>query len=158
PHDERAVAAGIPRRHDRVEGGIVRIVVVSDVSPVRLLGGAERVLWEQTSRLSARKHVVRVISRTPEGGGPGDMVHGGVAVHHFPVDRRSLTAFVRTSVLGARRAVESVAAAHGADVLHFHQPIGAFGVLTSPLGRRLPSLYTFHSPAPLEYRSRRGMS
>src|SRR5262249_27750007 len=48
--------------------------------------------------------------------------------------------------------------AHGADVLHFHQPIGAFGVLTSPLGRRLPSLYTFHSPAPLEYRSRRGMS
>src|SRR5213078_4550928 len=33
-----------------------------------------------------------------------------------------------------------------------------FGVLTSTLGRRLPSLYTFHSPAPLEYRSRTGMS
>jgi len=141
-----------------VEGGNVKIVVVSDVSPVRLLGGGERVLWEQTSRLSARKHVVRVVSRTPEGGVPGDMMHGGVAVHHFPVARRSLTAFVRTSVVGARRAVESAVAAHGADVLHFHQPIGAFGVLTSPLGRRLPSLYTFHSPAPLEYRSRRGMS
>jgi glycosyltransferase involved in cell wall biosynthesis len=136
----------------------VKIVVVSDVSPVRLLGGGERVLWEQTSRLSARDHVVRVVSRTPEGGASGDLVHGGVAVHHFPVDRRSLTAFIRTSVFGARRAVESAVAVHGADVLHFHQPIGAFGVLTSPLGRRLPSLYTFHSPAPLEYRSRRGMS
>jgi len=136
----------------------VKIVVVSDVSPVQLLGGGERVLWEQTSRLSARKHVVKVVSRTPDGGVPGDLVHGGVAVHHFPVDRRSLAAFIRTSVLGARRAVESEIVAHGADVLHFHQPIGAFGVLTSTLGRRLPSLYTFHSPAPLEYRSRTGMS
>ena len=136
----------------------MKIVVVSDVSPVRLLGGGERVLWEQTSRLSARKHAVRVVSRTPEGSAPGELVHGGVAVHHFPVDRRSLTVFVRTSVFGARRAVEATVAAHGADVLHFHQPIGAFGVLTSPLGRRLPSLYTFHSPAPLEYWSRRGMS
>ncbi len=136
----------------------MRIVVVSDVSPVTLLGGGERVLWEQASRLSARDHVVRVVSRTPEGGLPGDLVHGGVAVHHFPVDRRSLAGFIRTSVLGARRAVESAVATHGADVLHFHQPVGAFGVLTSALGRRLPSLYTFHSPAPLEYRSRRGMS
>ena len=136
----------------------MKIVVVSDVSPVQLLGGGERVLWEQTSRLCARKHVVKVVSRTPDGGVPGDLVHDGVAVHHFPVDRRSLAAFIRTSVLGARRAVESEIAAHGADVLHFHQPIGAFGVLTSTLGRRLPSLYTFHSPAPLEYRSRTGMS
>ncbi len=136
----------------------MKIVVVSDVSPVQLLGGGERVLWEQTSRLCARKHVVKVVSRTPDGGVPGDLVHGGVAVHHFPVDRRSLAAFIRTSVLGARRAVESEIAAHGADVLHFHQPIGAFGVLTSTRGRRLPSLYTFHSPAPLEYRSRTGMS
>ncbi len=68
----------------------MKIVVVSDVSPVQLLGGGERVLWEQTSRLSARKHVVKVVSRTPDGGVPGDLVHGGVAVHHFPVDRRSL--------------------------------------------------------------------
>ena len=45
----------------------MKIVVVSDVSPVRLLGGGERVLWEQTSRLSARKHVVKVVSRTPDG-------------------------------------------------------------------------------------------
>ena len=136
----------------------MKIIVVSDVSPVRLLGGGERVLWEQVSRLSARDHEVRVVSRTPDGGVPGDLVHGGVAVHHFPVDRRSLAGFLRTSVLGARRAVEAVVATHGADVLHFHQPVGAFGVLTSALGRRLPSLYTFHSPAPLEYRSRTGMS
>ena len=85
----------------------MKIVVVSDVSPVQLLGGGERVLWEQTSRLCARKHVVKVVSRTPDGGVPGDLVHDGVAVHHFPVDRRSLAAFIRTSVLGARRAVES---------------------------------------------------
>ena len=37
----------------------MKIVVVSDVSPVQLLGGGERVLWEQKSRLSARKHVVK---------------------------------------------------------------------------------------------------
>jgi len=135
----------------------MKVLVVSDVSPLVVQGGGERALWEMTSRLAARGHEVRVVSRA-ENGASGTTVHRGVPVRHFPVDRRGLPAFVRAAMAGARRAVAEEIAAHGADVLHFHQPLAALGALTSAAGRRIPSLYTFHSPAPLEYRVRRGTS
>ena len=134
----------------------MRILIVSDVSPIVVLGGAERVVWEQASRLAAAGHQVRVVSRAPENVGPGVVVHGDVPVRHFVVDRRTLRSLLRTSILEARRAVAEEVEAHGAEVLHFHQPLAAFGTLTSPVGRLLPSLYTFHSPAPLEYLTRLG--
>jgi glycosyltransferase involved in cell wall biosynthesis/SAM-dependent methyltransferase len=135
----------------------VRILVVADVSPLFLVGGGERVLWELAARLGRRGHRVRILSRGPAGAPPA-VIHHGVPLRHFPVDRRSLVAFVRSSITAARRAVEEELAAHGADVLHLHQPLSALGALGAPGGRRLPSLYTFHSPAPLEYRLRRGSS
>jgi glycosyltransferase involved in cell wall biosynthesis/SAM-dependent methyltransferase len=45
-----------------------------------------------------------------------------------------------------------------ADVLHVHQPLAGYGALASRSGARPPSLYSFYSPAPLEYRSRQGMT
>ncbi len=133
------------------------VVAIADLSPVVVHGGGERVLWEQVSRLAARGHRVRVVSRAPDESGTAMIVHRGVPIRHFPVNRRSLARFIRASVLEARRAVMEEVASHGADVLHCHQPLAALGALRSPAGR-LPSLYTFHSPAPLEYRSRQGMS
>jgi asparagine synthase (glutamine-hydrolysing) len=135
----------------------LRVLAVADVSPLVVLGGGVRVLWEQASRLAARGHQVRVVSRMPPGGAATATTHHGVPVRHFPADRRSLARFIRGSVLQARRAVIEEVNAHGADVLHCHQPLAALGALRSPPGRRLPSLYTFHSPAPLEYRLRQGM-
>jgi len=136
----------------------VRILVVADVSPVVVRGGGERVLWEQATRLHRAGHRVRIVSRTPEGERDGALVHGGIAVRHFPVARGSLLAFVRTSIAEARRAVADELETHGADVLHLHQPLSALGALTSRPGQRLPCLYTFLSPAPLEFLSRRGTS
>ncbi len=43
-------------------------------------------------------------------------------------------------------------------MLHVHQPLAGYGALASRAGARLPSLYSFYSPAPLEYRSRHGMT
>jgi glycosyltransferase involved in cell wall biosynthesis/SAM-dependent methyltransferase len=136
----------------------VRILVVADVSPVTVLGGAERMLWEQVSRLAARGHEVRVVSRAPDGGPEGAVVHQGIAVRHFRADRAPFARFLATAILGARRAVAEETAARSFDALHVHQPLSALGALTTPAGRRLPSLYTFHSPAPLEYRLRQRMS
>lgn len=39
------------------------------------------------------------------------------------------------------------------DVIHGHAPVTAFSVLTHPAARRLPKLFTFHGPLPLEKRS-----
>jgi glycosyltransferase involved in cell wall biosynthesis/SAM-dependent methyltransferase len=134
----------------------LRVVVVADVSPAAVLGGSERVVWEQSRRLAARGHHVRVVSRAPDGSGPPPLSREGVGFRHFTVGRRSAAAFIHGSVLGARRAVRDEVNGYGADVLHFNQPLSAFGALTSRALGRLPSLYTFHSPAPLEYLGRQG--
>lgn len=135
----------------------MKVLVVADVSPLRVLGGGERVLGELARGLAGRGHDVRIVSRAPEGE-PERTLHEGVPVRQFPVDRRSLLRFIGSSIVQARRTVGEEIERHGADVLHLHQPLSALGALTSPAGRRLPSLYTFHSPAPIEYRSRQGTS
>jgi glycosyltransferase involved in cell wall biosynthesis/SAM-dependent methyltransferase len=137
----------------------LRVLMVSDVSPSYPAGGGERMLWEQARRLAARGHDVRVVSRADPGDdAPRPSVREGVGIRPFPVDRRSIARFVRSSILGARRATAAELARHGADVLHLHQPLAGYGALVSRAGRGLPSLYSFYSPAPLEYRSRRGMT
>lgn len=136
----------------------MRVLVVSDVSPVVVLGGGERALWENASGLAGRGHDVRIVSRAPTGQPAATLVHRGVPVRHFAIDRRALASFVRTSIVASRRAVMAEAAGWDVDVLHVHQPLAALGALTSSVGRRRPSVYTFHSPAPLEYRLRRGMT
>jgi glycosyltransferase involved in cell wall biosynthesis/SAM-dependent methyltransferase len=135
-----------------------RVLVVADVSPVRPAGGGERMLWEQASRLAARGWRVRVLCRSNADGAVERLERQGVSIEPFPVDRSSPARLTRTSILSARRATSEALAAEGADVLHLHQPLAAYGALLSPAGRRLPSVYSFHSPAPLEYRSRRGMT
>jgi glycosyltransferase involved in cell wall biosynthesis/SAM-dependent methyltransferase len=137
----------------------LRVLMLSDVSPSYPAGGGERMLWEQARRLAARGHDVRVVSRADPGDdAPRPLDREGVGIRPFPVDRRSLARFIRSSILGARRATAVELARHGADVLHLHQPLAGYGALVSRAGRALPSLYSFYSPAPLEYRSRRGMT
>ncbi|MFQ5960748.1 MAG: glycosyltransferase family 4 protein, partial [Candidatus Methylomirabilales bacterium] len=136
----------------------LRVLFVSDVSPLAVRSGAERVLREQASRLAKLGHQVRVLSRSPEGGAREPVESEGVRIHHFPVDRRSLLRFVRDSILGARQAAAQALSDTDADVLQLHQPLSGVGVLSSPAATRIPSLYTFLSPAPLEYRSRRAIN
>jgi len=133
------------------------VLVVTDASPPAIAGGAERVLWEQATRLAARGHHVRVLARAPDGA-RAPRVEAAPAVEHVPVDRRSPLAFFRTAVLGARAAGARLIAARRPDVLHVHQPVAGHAVLRAASARGIPVLYTFLSPAPSEYRSRRGMT
>src|SRR5437016_13164156 len=137
----------------------LRVLMVADVSPSRPLGGGERMLWEQARRLAARGHDVRIVSRAdPDATAPLYFERERVRIHKFLPDQRSITRFIRSSIYGARSAVSEAVAHEPADVLHVHQPLAGYGALASRAGARLPSLYSFYSPAPLEYRSRRGMT
>ena len=115
-------------------------------------------LWEQSSRLVARGHDVRVVCRAQPASDASVTERQGVRIRGFAVDRRTARGFMLSSMLGARRAVALELEKDRADVVHVHQPLAGYGVLTSPAVRGLPRLYSFHSPAPLEYRSRRGMT
>lgn len=127
---------------------------MADVSPAVVRGGGERALWESARRLAARGHAVRVLGRSSEP--PPASRPGEPEVWHFAAERHSAVTFLRAAVLAARRAAEEALARAGADVLHLHQPLSGLGALGARGARGLPSLYTFHSPAPLEYWLRRG--
>ncbi len=132
--------------------------MVSDLSPVVIEGRGGRVLWEQASRLAQRGHRIRILSRSPAEGSPDTVEREGVRIRHFPTDRRSLLRFPFSSILQARRAVDHALAEEGSDVLQLYQPFSGYGALRSDRTKGLPCLYTFLSPAPLEYISRIGMT
>ncbi len=136
----------------------LRILMVSDVSPLVIRGGAERVLWEVASRLAARGHRIRILSRAPADTEPVSVERAGVSITHFPCHRRSPLSLLHSSVFAARRSLGRLLAAEPCDVLHLWQPLSGYGALRPARAYRLPFLYTFLSPAPLEYASRGGMS
>jgi glycosyltransferase involved in cell wall biosynthesis/SAM-dependent methyltransferase len=141
-----------------VAADALRVLMVSDVSPAYPAGGGERMLWEQARHLAARGHAVRLLSRGDAAAATAPVERERVRIRHFPVERASIAGFIKGSILGARRALATELAVEPADVLHVHQPLAGYGALTSRAGARLPSLYSFYSPAPLEYRSRGGMT
>src|SRR5437870_7751178 len=143
---------------DRRVRAKLRVLMVSDVSTSPAEGGGTRMLWEQSSRLVARGHDVRVVCRAQPASDASVTERQGVRIRSFAVDQRTARAFVVSSVLGARRAVALELEKDRADVVHVHQPLAGYGVLTSAAARGLPRLYSFHSPASLEYRARRGMT
>ena len=136
----------------------LRILAVADVSPLAVIGGGERVLWEQMRRLARRGHDLRVLCRTATDTPAPPTVREGVEIVEFASARRSPMGFLQATVLEARRAAARLLAARDADVLNVYQPLSGYGVLASPAGRRRPALYSFLSAAPLEYRSRRRMT
>lgn len=136
----------------------LRILAIADVSPLNVPGGAERTLWEQARRLASRGHDVRVLCRAPGLEPAAPVVREGVRIVEFASVRRSPADFLRSTLAEARRSAARLLAEQDADLINVYQPLSGYGVLASSIGRRLPSLYSFLSPAPLEYRSRQRMT
>ncbi|MGD0267297.1 MAG: glycosyltransferase family 4 protein, partial [Candidatus Methylomirabilota bacterium] len=113
----------------------LRVLMVSDVSPLCILGGAERILWEQASRLAKRGHRVRIVSRRPAEAVAETAEREGVRIRHYPADRRSPLRFLFSSILGARRAVTAALAEEGCDILELYQPSSGYGALRSDRAR-----------------------
>ena len=134
----------------------LRVLTIADVSPLTVEGGGERALWEMARGLARRGHQLTILSRAPAGVASRCAQQEGVRIAEFASSRRWLPGFLASAIREAGRAARPWLAA--ADVLHVHQPLAGYGVLASAAARERPSLYTFHSPAPLEYRSRRRMT
>ncbi|MBI2204642.1 MAG: glycosyltransferase family 4 protein [Candidatus Rokubacteria bacterium] len=132
------------------------VLTVADVLPLPVRGGAERVLWECARGLASRGHRVTVLGRAAPDAREATL--DGVTIRPIPAPRRSALAFIPRAILAARRMARAEIARGAVDVLHLHQPVSGYGVLASDVAARRPSVYTFHSSAPAEYRLRRGMT
>lgn len=117
----------------------MRILLVSDVDPLRVIGGGERLLAGHARGLTARGHDIVICSGTH--GPSGD--HAGVSIVR-----------VGRSVATPRR-ISRVVRRFDPDIVIGYQPASALGALRAARLRRIPTAYVFLSPWPKEYATRR---
>ncbi len=134
----------------------LKILFASDVSAYEVVGGAERVLREQTVRLARRGHQVHVLARESGGRQVRHQTIDGVRISSFPVDSSRTLRIALASIWRPRALFRDLQRRVGFDLLNLHQPFSGLGLLTAPESRGIPVLYTFFSPAFQELRTHRG--
>jgi glycosyltransferase involved in cell wall biosynthesis len=132
----------------------LNILFVSDVSISKVIGGAERVLYEQSTRLAQKGHNVHIITRRlPAHESDHEIIH---SVHEwrYDVDQSSILSFYGSTQLNSRRLFESLHEKNNFECINLHQPFSSLGVVNSPLSIQLKKIYTCHSLSFEEYQSR----
>ena len=132
----------------------LHILLVSDVSIADVIGGAERVLFEQSTRLAQRGHDVHILTRKLSEHTQNQEIVQGVSEWRYDVDKKSAISFINTSRRSARKLFEYLHLRFNFDVLNFHQPFSALGVVQSPNSRKIRKIYICHSLSFEEYLSR----
>jgi glycosyltransferase involved in cell wall biosynthesis len=117
------------------------------------MGGSVRVLYEQTAGLSAKGHDVHLLTRHAQKQN-GYRQLPQIKIWKYATNRSNAAAFMLSSVFHSRRAFERIAQEIEFDIINFHQPISALGVLSSWRSCRIKKVYTCHSLSFEEYASR----
>jgi glycosyltransferase involved in cell wall biosynthesis len=132
----------------------VNLLIVTDVSMHKVIGGAERVLFEQSTRLAARGHRVTLITRRlPDHRADRDTIQGVEEIRCAFEPHGGLRSIGQTW----RQAGRHLARLHEQrpiDCLNIHQPLTAFGLISQATSLGIPRVYTCHSLSAEEYLSR----
>lgn len=132
----------------------MRIVMLAEVSAVRVIGGAERVLQEQALGLARRGHVLCVVARAPEGDARPEAAIGGVPEYRYRASRGSEAAFVLSSFAGSCEGFDRARAGARADAAVIHQSLAGLGALLRRREGATVWAYVCHSLAHEEYVTR----
>ena len=132
----------------------LNILLVADVSIANMIGGAERVLYEESTRLAKKGHTVRVLTRKlPYHESDVEQIDG-VEEHRYSFQEKIFPFFFKSIMSDCRRTFRSLEENLSFDIINFHQPFSAIGVLSVTGSRRVPCVYTCHSLSFEEYISR----
>ena len=119
-----------------------------------MIGGAERVLYEESTRLAKKGHAVRVLTRKlPYHKADVENINE-VEEHRYSFQEKLFPFFFKSIMSDCRRTFRSLEENFSFDIINFHQPFSAIGVLSVTGSRRVPCLYTCHSLSFEEYISR----
>lgn len=132
----------------------MNLLMLAEVSPARVIGGAERAIREQASGLRRLGHTVTVICRKPSDKDPDEVVWDRVVEYRYPVHRGTALTFVTSSILNAARSVARTARRSRIDGILVHQALSGLGPIMlqrNVLGQRV---YVCHSLAHEEYLTR----
>ncbi len=132
----------------------MNVVLFSEVTLERVIGGAERVLRQQALELARLGHRVRVIARAPFESAENELSIGSVTERRYPVARTSEPAFVWSSVQNSLGAFDVTQQPGAVDVGLIHQSLAGLGPIL--FRRRMVGLWVYvcHSLAHEEYLTR----
>lgn len=135
----------------------MKILFVADVSISRIIGGAERVLFEQTTRFAERGLDVHIMTRKlPDHNHDQDTIQN-VHEWRYPINQKNTFSYFKTSRNNGKQLFETLHQKVKFDCINFHQPFSAFGVLKSPLSQKVNKIYTCHSLSFEEFVSRNSL-
>ena len=132
----------------------MNILFVSDVSISKVIGGAERALFEQSTILQKRRYDVHILTRKLPGHKANQEIIQGVREWRYDVDQSNAFSFIISTLLNSKRLFESLHNQYSFDVINFHQPFSAFGVIYSPASKKIKKIYTCLSFSFEEFQSR----
>ena len=119
-----------------------------------MIGGAERVLYEESTRLANKGHAIRILTRKlPYHNADVEQIDG-VEELRYSFQEKLFPFFFKSILSDCRQAFRSLEENFSFDIINFHQPFSAIGVLSSTGSRRVPYVYTCHSLSFEEYMSR----
>lgn len=133
----------------------MNILFVADVSIADIIGGAERALFEQSSRLSQKGHRIHIITRRLPWHDQDHEIIEGIEEWRYDYNPSNPAAFIKSIWFNARWLFELLHQKYHFDCVNFHQPFTASGINYSEISRGLLKIYTCHSLSFEEYLSRR---
>ena len=132
----------------------MNILFVADVSIKKVLGGAEKVLFEQVSRLSERNHEIHVITRRlPYHTSPHEKIKD-VHEWRYEINKKNNFVFIISTILNCQKLYKKISQKISFDLINFHQPFSAFAMNLLRNTRKIKKVYTCHSLAFEEYETR----
>lgn len=135
----------------------MKILLIADVSIAKVIGGAERVLFEQSYRMALRGHDVHILTRRLTHHKSSHAVIRGVNEWRYEADiRDNPVSFLMKTYQNSRKLFESLHRDIAFDFINIYQPFSALGVIYSPLGKGIRKIYTCFSFSFEEFLSRTG--
>lgn len=132
----------------------MNILFVSDVSLSKSTSGAERVLFEQSTRLKKGGHNVHILTRKLSEHKLDHEIIQGVNEWRYKVDQKSISSFSKSIFFDCKKLFEFLQDRFSFDIINFHQPFSAFGVIRSSASQKIKKIYTCHSLSFEEFQSR----
>jgi glycosyltransferase involved in cell wall biosynthesis len=132
----------------------LKILTVADVSIEHIIGGAERVLYEQSRRLVQKGHAVHILTRKLANHAEFRKIIQGVCESRYECNQKNSLSFLRTTWLNSKQLFESIHETYQFDCIVFYQPFSAFGVIQSPACKKIRKIYTCLSLSYEEFISR----
>ncbi len=130
----------------------MNILMVTDNLLPDVPGGSGRVVMELSKELFRNGHCVYILTRQADDKLPLREEMEGIKVYRYKINFKNAITFFASSIKNANLVFNGMDT--GFDLINFHQPLSATGVILSNKAKNILKIYTFHSLWHKEYETR----